>query len=43
MESKQNCSAVVHMDVEDKINKPIMKELFYILLNRNKVDIYKKK
>ena len=37
METKQNCSAIVHMDVEDKISKPIMKELFYILLNRDKV------
>ena len=34
METKQNCSSIVHMNKEDKISKPLMKELFYILLNK---------
>ena len=33
METKQNCSEIVHMNNDDI---PIMKEIFYILLNRDK-------
>ena len=34
METKQNCSSIVHMNKSDNISKPLMKELFYILLNK---------
>ena len=36
METKQNCSSIVHMNRLDDISIPIMKEVFYILLNKSK-------
>ena len=36
METKQNCSAIVHMNrIDDKAILPIMKEVFYVLLNKS--------
>ena len=36
METKQNCSAIVHMNrINDEALLPIMKEVFYILLNKS--------
>ena len=36
METKQNCSAIVHMNrIDDKAILPVMKEVFYILLNKS--------
>ena len=37
METKQNCSDIIHLNrINDEISVPIMKELFYILLNKSK-------
>ena len=36
METKQYCSSIVHMKKRDMIYLPIMKEVFFILLNRTK-------
>ena len=33
METKQNCSSIIHLNSKDKISEPIMKELFFILLD----------
>ena len=33
MEIKQQCSLIIHMNNFDEINIPIMKELFYIIMN----------
>ena len=33
METKQNCSSIMHLNSKDKISEPIMKELFFILLD----------
>ena len=34
METKQNCSEIIHWNKTDNISFPIMKEVFYILLNK---------
>ena len=39
METKQNCSAIVHMNIiNDKALLPIMKEVFFILLNKSQTN-----
>ena len=39
MEIKQNCSAIVHMNrINDEALLPIMKEVFYILLNKSQTN-----
>ena len=36
METKQNCSEIIHWNKTDNISFPIMKEVFYILLNKKR-------
>ena len=39
METKQNCSAIIHMNrINDEALLPIMKEVFYILLNKSQTN-----
>ena len=36
METKQNCSSIIHMNRADEISKPIMKELFILFINKSR-------
>ena len=36
METKQNCSSIIHMNRVNEISKPIMKEIFTLFVNKSK-------